>query len=396
MRPRATKVLELGVFLGASLRMWRDWYQQAMVHGADHFKGQQGNGKSFKNADKFLNEVTAGQHSRIVLHRLDQSSRWTWKVSQTSRSRGPSILLWMMRPIVCWRHSKHWEHYSVLLSRGSFFVIEDINSSLCHDYDVEPDGSNSTLRMIQMALAGHGWKSKYMSPQEMEFLNNTVDIDSTRIYGSEKAQTCVIRRHAIAMTKMDSKIKPGRVVVINYASFDELNQSRQQQHISWVRRWGEEALSDATSGVTSFDVVSFGPDSLDDEFYKQNKLLLSQKRGGGYWLWKPYILKAMLEATNAEFVIYCDCGSIILKPLAAVLKALHLSGAKILAFDTSSNGWIEHQWTKGQVLRAMNATDPAISATGQIAGGVSIWHRSSESIRIVDEWLKFMQNPAFL
>ena len=36
---------------------------------------------------------------------------------------------------------------------------------------------------------------------------------------------------------------------------------------------------------------SYGPNDLDKGFIEKNKEILKQKRGNGYWLWKPYINK---------------------------------------------------------------------------------------------------------
>ena len=38
-------------------------------------------------------------------------------------------------------------------------------------------------------------------------------------------------------------------------------------------------------------VYSFSPWNIDKEFYQQNKYMLQQYRGAGFWLWKPYLFK---------------------------------------------------------------------------------------------------------
>ena len=43
-REAVRHVLEIGVFRGASLQMWRDYFSNAIVHGVDSFTGQMGNG----------------------------------------------------------------------------------------------------------------------------------------------------------------------------------------------------------------------------------------------------------------------------------------------------------------------------------------------------------------
>lgn len=395
MRPRVTKILEIGVFFGASLCMWSDWFPNAIIHGADHFTGHQGNGMFFEDADRFMREVRAGSHPRIVLHQLDQSQQ-----EDLGRFAGEHLHGSFDIIIDDASHLMRDQQQTLgvlfrLVTPGGYFVIEDLHSSLGDDYDVEPDGSNSTLLMIQRALAGHGWQSRYMSRQELDFLDQSIDLSHTKIFGSGGSQTCVIRRRLSPVPDYHPSIVPGSVAIINYASMDELNQSRQQQNIAWARQWAQESLSLSGSGVTSTEVICFGPDSLDDDFYSRNEAILSQKRGGGFWLWKPCILEAMLAATNAEFLVYCDCGSTIKQPLGVVVRALKDSGASILAFDLTTNGWLEYQWTKGQVLRAMGATDPELSQSGQIGGTAVVMRVDDFSRRLVHQWLLLMQDGVF-
>ena len=55
---------------------------------------------------------------------------------------------------------------------------------------------------------------------------------------------------------------------------------------------------------------SYGPNDIDKDFKQRNKDILSQKRGNGYWLWKPYfILKTLREKLNeGDYLIYTDAG----------------------------------------------------------------------------------------
>ena len=50
---------------------------------------------------------------------------------------------------------------------------------------------------------------------------------------------------------------------------------------------------------------SFGPNDIDLQFKEKNKIILSQKRGNGYWLWKSYfLLKIFKEKLNdGDYII---------------------------------------------------------------------------------------------
>jgi len=69
-----------------------------------------------------------------------------------------------------------------------------------------------------------------------------------------------------------------------------------------LKRIGKEARS-----LGIFDkVITYTPKNLSDDI-KQSPLM-NYKRGGGYWLWKPYLIwKTMLRYPNAV-VVYADAG----------------------------------------------------------------------------------------
>ena len=199
-RHRVQKVLEIGVFFGSSLLMWRDWMPSAIIHGADHFTGIQGNSSLFENPKKFWNEVEQGQHSRIQLHQLDQSSREDLlKFAQENLHGSFDIIIDDASHLMLDQQ----QTLSILLplvKPGGFFVIEDLHSSLAPDYDVLPDGSNSSLQMINNALDGNGWHSQYMSPEEINFLNENIDISQSKIYycgPQSKSITAILRRRML-------------------------------------------------------------------------------------------------------------------------------------------------------------------------------------------------------
>ena len=43
------------------------------------------------------------------------------------------------------------------------------------------------------------------------------------------------------------------------------------------------------------EVVSYSPQDIDTLFHDKNSSILKQKRGNGYWLWKPYFIERTLE-----------------------------------------------------------------------------------------------------
>jgi len=60
-----------------------------------------------------------------------------------------------------------------------------------------------------------------------------------------------------------------------------------------------------------FDVIiSYDKQDIDPEYYEKHKGIFSQKRGAGYWLWKPYIIKKTLNMmAEGDVLFYIDSGN---------------------------------------------------------------------------------------
>jgi hypothetical protein len=69
-----------------------------------------------------------------------------------------------------------------------------------------------------------------------------------------------------------------------------------------LRRLKKEA-----KGLKMFDkIIVYGPKDLPD--YINSNPLMAFKKGGGYWLWKPYIIWKTLHEYEDSVVIYVDGG----------------------------------------------------------------------------------------
>ena len=59
-----------------------------------------------------------------------------------------------------------------------------------------------------------------------------------------------------------------------------------------------------------FNTIPFTREGIESSlFYKENKEILDNPVGNGYWAWKPYIiLNAMNRLNDGDIVLYGDCG----------------------------------------------------------------------------------------
>jgi len=65
-----------------------------------------------------------------------------------------------------------------------------------------------------------------------------------------------------------------------------------------------DRLIDSIKKYSDFEIIIFKKSDIDNEFLEKNKNILNCKRGGGYWLWKPYIINNILTKINDDDSIF--------------------------------------------------------------------------------------------
>jgi hypothetical protein len=71
----------------------------------------------------------------------------------------------------------------------------------------------------------------------------------------------------------------------------------------------ERICTQATDMNVFNSVKYFTPDDIDVSFKEKLGKYWNETRGGGLWLWKPYIIYKTLEKLNdGDFLVYCDSG----------------------------------------------------------------------------------------
>lgn len=185
IRTSARNVLEIGVFHGASLKMWRDYFPNATIQGLDNWEGYDGEGHLLQKPED-LGE-------RIVLIDGDQANR-----DDLLRLEELQAQLFDM---ICddGGHTMEQQQVSLgylfpLVRPGGYYIVEDLHTStMGADFGVDPDGQNTTLHFLEGLQAGVDFRGKYMTPEEYAYLR--AHVDTVMIHG-KKSITAVLRKKA--------------------------------------------------------------------------------------------------------------------------------------------------------------------------------------------------------
>jgi len=146
-----------------------------------------------------------------------------------------------------------------------------------------------------------------------------------------------------------------------------------------------------------FDYVFVYDESGLEEWFRKkyaDRLILGS-RGFGYWQWKSYLVRRIMDRMNeGDYLIYADGGCTInysgkerfLEYLTIVDN--HQSG--ILGFQQSLK---ESEWTKGDIFQYFGVLhDDAYRNHGQIAATTFILRKNWNSQQFIDEWYYVCNN----
>lgn len=146
-----------------------------------------------------------------------------------------------------------------------------------------------------------------------------------------------------------------------------------------------ERLAEEAHGLGIFDRVrAYAPSDLDDQI--RSHPLMRYPRGGGYWVWKPWVvLDALRQTGDGDVVVYVDAGC-SLSPSRQWKRYFNVLNRKdMLAFSIMTRCG---QYTKRSMLDAFKPTlGPWWGHYFQLAGGVFLVRKTPFTMRFFERFL---------
>lgn len=157
--------------------------------------------------------------------------------------------------------------------------------------------------------------------------------------------------------------------------------------------------NEATS-VDWFDSVTvYGPENLDNDFKLKFKNILEQPRGGGYWIWKSYIIKKKLDEINDnDILIFLDAGCSI-NPQGKdrfnkYVEMLNNSDEGGISFELTHP---EKKYTTKEIFNYFNIDiNSEIANSGQILSGIRIMKKNKNLINLINLEIKTLHDNPLL
>lgn len=141
-------------------------------------------------------------------------------------------------------------------------------------------------------------------------------------------------------------------------------------------------------------VISYSPSNLDADFRRKNSAILSQKRGNGYWLWKPYIiLKTLLKMQQGDYLVYLDSGAFYINSVKWLIAEMEKDGQEIMSFEMPFK---EKRFTKKDAFIYMQCDEEKYTESNQRMATMIVFKKSEDSLRFVEEWLHYAQKEEII
>lgn len=134
-------------------------------------------------------------------------------------------------------------------------------------------------------------------------------------------------------------------------------------------------------------------DLHSSEFYRQNRSILDEICGAGYWAWKPhFILEAMGNLQDGDILFYCDAGTAFIEaptPLIDIGKSAPLG---VVLFDLRP--LTNRQFTKRDCFVRMNCDARKYWNANHLMATILVLRKTPGALSFVREWLAYCRDRA--
>lgn len=138
--------------------------------------------------------------------------------------------------------------------------------------------------------------------------------------------------------------------------------------------------------IGGFDkVFEYGFKDIDSVFYNNNKHILDQPKGAGYWVWKYYFTKRLLSNNDIPedaYIFYADSGSRFVDSIDKLISVMDRDKISIMTFRQNHQSYI---WSKRDAFILTNTDEPKYTHTAARVGGWYLLKKNDESRKFIDE-----------
>lgn len=139
-------------------------------------------------------------------------------------------------------------------------------------------------------------------------------------------------------------------------------------------------------------MMFYGPQDINPKYFEAHQDILTQNRGAGFWLWKPYvILKTLNMLNDNDIIIWADYSHIIRDGMQDILELMKKND--LVAFTPSHTN---RQYMKKVVVDKLFSGVQDIRDKLQLQASFLIFRNNAKVRNFVSEWLTICEDPMLL
>lgn len=136
--------------------------------------------------------------------------------------------------------------------------------------------------------------------------------------------------------------------------------------------------------------IMYCENDIDEAFKKANKEIFQYKCGGGYWIWKPYLmLKTMNGMNMGDYLFYCDAGAVFIRSVDKLIHTMESNNDEIMLYEVY--GRLEKEWTKRDIFKYLDYDTEECANSNQILGGFILAKKTVKTMEFFEELLESVQ-----
>ncbi len=172
-----------------------------------------------------------------------------------------------------------------------------------------------------------------------------------------------------------------KVYLMSYADGDEI----------YFRN--QNALNESSINKGIDFVFSYRSEHLDPAFVAKNADILAQKKGVGYWLWKPWlILQTLNNMPEDAILIYSDVNYVFIRPVLDLINLMQSTDILILQHPS----FTREQESQRATLDGMGCTSKECRQGLNELSGFLILKNTPTSRAFIKEWLAACEVKEYL
>ena len=153
----------------------------------------------------------------------------------------------------------------------------------------------------------------------------------------------------------------------------------------------KNSLLKESSELNFFDTITPYDENIFNDKPELKLFVENNRRGYGYWVWKPLIcLKKMEEIEHNDIIFYCDVGYTVENKEKLLEYCEYAIQNDLIGFKLR---YKEKEYTKNDLFEYLNAND--LKDINQIMSGVFIFKKTPKNINFFEDWFNISKADNF-